>query len=972
MRFSSSVSVEENKRLKQLINDKENEILKLKHNLKDKSDKIQDLEVQIDENKKTIMQNDLEISNIQQKLTEEDVLLKSHMLTEDNLNSILNDLNKILKNCSLELYKFHNFADNKLSLEHDNRIIFTNFRDRTIQLMSDLIIRLNNIKSQSNDYDKYIFNSIHFFINEKIKNLKDISVEVDKRMQDRKDIVTKFNQLSLDNILYNDNLYKLINEGKSDYIKEYNKLFDDNMKSIENEFESFNNTYNDKHNMINEYNNLVDKEVNDLKKDLSSFTNSMMNEMINVKDDIIKQKNKEIEELKKTIEFMNDKKAIELKKINEDKNELLNNIKNLIETFTDTHRKIFTETVEPVTESLNTMSNDLGSEIERFNDQFSNIEADINNNGSLLNNYITSLNAKIENHKKDNLNFINESKIKYNVFDSLLKSNMAQMKLKFDDFNESNNKLLNDLECGLKNYKENVDAFNNSMMTELEKDRLFINNNYVDNIKTSEKYLESINKDNNENEKIKLDNYNKYQNISDQLKDELEKSNTIFKENPLLNKSPEKNKYYNIYSWKTTPKHDNILNKYRELYQNKVKDINNNNNSVKTINNNNETLNINEDEKEKEKKNGNEKKNENNNENNNKNDIQNNNNKEEEEESNDDEIRKQNHNQNDFTVNDISIKKVLYLSHNNINYDYKEMKLEELENKNNDDLIKSCNIDSDNLSNLNSNNTIINNEDSVYSLINKDGKDVENKFSLLKNNNMDNSQKEIEKDEVNNLSVTENNIINEYKSIDNQSFSECNEKEIPLNDNDDVNDDNESTSNSVGIVEILINDEKNEDSISDSSNSSVDIKLKKKFKSNSGNRLGLKRRTKSIQKMDSAIELEEKSNNQEIFKDDQEDNNNVLDVSLSNIKKNIAMNNYNHSNNDNAFHNSLITRKTFKSKKPLAGFNFTEKKRFLRSSSVPNTPAVVNKSNKLLKSKDDTSLRNMQGKKLIKSAIESF
>jgi len=58
------------------------------------------------------MQKELDIRNLQQNLTEESVLLKSHMLTEDNLNTILNDLNQILKKCSLELYKYHLFTGN--------------------------------------------------------------------------------------------------------------------------------------------------------------------------------------------------------------------------------------------------------------------------------------------------------------------------------------------------------------------------------------------------------------------------------------------------------------------------------------------------------------------------------------------------------------------------------------------------------------------------------------------------------------------------------------------------------------------------------------------------------------------------------------------------------------------------------------------------------------------------------------------
>jgi len=50
---------------------------------------------------------------------------------------------------------------------------------------------------------------------------------------------------------------------------------------------------------------------------------------------------------------------MELKKINDDKNKLLNNIKELIETFSNTHSKVFTETIEPVKETLTMLSNNI-------------------------------------------------------------------------------------------------------------------------------------------------------------------------------------------------------------------------------------------------------------------------------------------------------------------------------------------------------------------------------------------------------------------------------------------------------------------------------------------------------------------------------------------------------------------------------------------------------------------------------------
>ena len=63
--------------------------------------------------------------------------------------------------------------------------------------------------------------------------------------------------------------------------------------------------------------------------------------------------------MKKTIGCINSKKSLELERINNDKDKLIDDIKGLIETFSETHSKVFTETIEPIQETLTSLSTDI-------------------------------------------------------------------------------------------------------------------------------------------------------------------------------------------------------------------------------------------------------------------------------------------------------------------------------------------------------------------------------------------------------------------------------------------------------------------------------------------------------------------------------------------------------------------------------------------------------------------------------------
>jgi len=917
----------------------------------------------------------------------------------------------------------------KLSLERDNRKIFNDFRNNVIRFMEELIIRLDIIKSRNNEYDTFLFNTIKDFITNKIKSLNDISNDINNKFQERKSTIQKFNISSIEHITTNENIYQSMKDYNSKFMEDFYALFNNNMLNVEDEFNSVNNAFDNKNEMINQYNELIEKEISNFKEDLSSFINLIMNQMISVKNNIIEQKNKEISELKRTIELINNKKSMELKKINDDKNKLLNNIKELIETFSNTHSKVFTETIEPVKETLTMLSNNMEGEIKQFNTEINEIETTINKNNNSFNNDIISLKSKIETNNKDNVDFINNSKDRFNRFNKLLNEDMEKISKQIDDYINFNTDSLSDLEIKTNEYKTSNKLFNENILLEVENDRLFINKYYNDNIKSYDEFLDSIIKNHNENEHIKTDNYNDYQSISEQLNDNLIKSNTIFKENPLLNEAPEKNKYYNIYSWKITPNHDNIINNYRELCKEKKENLiienqiineeismnyaNNNGNENGEINmndisdnrNENDEINMNDI-----NDNGNESENENKNENENENENYIIDNSESDSKTYNENINDEfnedydcnNENENkinnmknteiiksfeeeteniiDFTVNDISIKKLLYLSNNNINYDYKEKKLEKLEEEDklfNYELIKN-NFKSNSLSNTKCNNenslvkglNVINsssdNENNISS-------DLDKKLNIENDNNLNiielNSSSEFI--ENNDISINENYISNEFESINSQNLSnEISENKLPfdeLENNENLNMISEDT------IEIIINRKENDD-FSIDSDSSIGSNISRKSVKNNKNLLKSKnnQKTKSIQKMDSAIELEEKLNKgkYKLTSNDDSDEmkiNKNLDVSLRNIKKNISMSSINN------VRDSLVTRKTFKNQKPLSGFNFIEKKKPIsRSSSVPNTPTVVNKHKKLLRSEDDLSLKNVQAIKFIKPAIEPF
>ena len=283
---------------------------------------------------------------------------------------------------------------------------------------------------------------------------------------------------------------------------------------------------------------------------------------------------------------------------------------------------------------------------------------------------------------------------------------------------------------------------------------------------------------------------------------------------------------------------------------------------------------------------------------------------------------------NDFIVNDISIKKVLFLSHDNVNYDYKEMKIEELVDK--DTLFNNA-FENDNQKEIIINDTLSSTDKEIFNV-------SEENSSYEKN------------DLLNDISLSnEKALVNEFESSDNQILFIEQEKS-QLGDEG-----NESNSEDVGTIEIVVNESKDDDLISDSDNSSVshinDTNEGVEIKFNNNNS------TKSIQKMDSAIELEDKINTENL-KLKMNMVNNAFD-----IKSNID-NNIDNSNINNTVRDSLITRKTFKNQKPLAGFNFTEKKRLVcRSSSVPNTPTIVHKLQNSSKSKDDLSLKKKYARK---------
>jgi len=289
---------------------------------------------------------------------------------------------------------------------------------------------------------------------------------------------------------------------------------------------------------------------------------------------------------------------------------------------------------------------------------------------------------------------------------------------------------------------------------------------------------------------------------------------------------------------------------------------------------------------------------------------------------------------NDFVVNDISVKKILYLSHNNIDFDYKEMRIEELENIEN--LFNADAYSEEELKLFNNNNTI---DDNEYSI---EKNEILDQTILLDENESNSSTNDSRAKSNDNVLLEDDtfsidkNLVHEFESSEDRDLSEINRNGLLL----EINDDNDEDLNDNDTVEIIVNEDTNSSLISDS-DSSNEVKNQKKL-------LGTNKKMKrSIQKMDSAIELEEK------------------------INKGLFQMNTINDNDDNKLRGSLVTRKTFKNEKPLSGFTFVERKKPIRSASVPNTPSIKNKQKKSIRSKDDLSLKNMKTR-LIKPRIEPF
>jgi len=252
------------------------------------------------------------------------------------------------------------------------------------------------------------------------------------------------------------------------------------------------------------------------------------------------------------------------------------------------------------------------------------------------------------------------------------------------------------------------------------------------------------------------------------------------------------------------------------------------------------------------------------------------------------------------------------------------MKLEELENKDklfNYELLKN-DLRNEEL-NLTIHNTIDNNENSS----------IENLTEI--NSSSDND----------NIYDNKNYLANEFESSTNQSSSE--EFDINNLQLEEYENNNNSNSNDGGTVKIIVNEEES-NNLSIDSDSSVEPNLNRMSNKKNENLLKLKNEqmTKSLQKMDSAIELEEKLNEGE-FKLSGNSNDNKIEYDKNLNGSFISI-------KEDADQESLIKSEN---QKFLMGFNFNEQRKVINQSlSVPSSPIRVNNNQKLQRSKDDLSL----------------
>jgi len=78
-----------------------------------------------------------------------------------------------------------------------------------------------------------------------------MSENINIKMNEREEMIKKFNLLSIENIKRNEDTYQLMTDNNRKFINEHNVLFNNYMENINNEFHSFNDAFDNKSNTVN-------------------------------------------------------------------------------------------------------------------------------------------------------------------------------------------------------------------------------------------------------------------------------------------------------------------------------------------------------------------------------------------------------------------------------------------------------------------------------------------------------------------------------------------------------------------------------------------------------------------------------------------------------------------------------------------------------------------------------------------------
>ena len=340
----------------------------------------------------------------------------------NNIENIINYFNsEIIKNLENKILDLNKIIKNKINREKEN-----------IKKIINLQIENDSLKNELKIFkDQQLILNNNNIINENIINNENNNILLESNLNsnnnDLINIDKQIEELNKMNLIKEDELNKIIEEGKIDSNSIIDKINEEENNKLNNKINEINNKLKIKENEINEKNIELNNKINEidnLKKEIEKIKNEnlILNEeninKINKKnsDEIIKIKNSLNEEINKLKNENDSQKKIILENqnnLNSLKIEYENKIKNIKNENDSNINKILLEKKQEFSNEISLKN----SEINKINESLNEIKT----KNFSYSNEIIQLKEKIENSSKEIL-FLKENPdlTKSNIFKELL------------------------------------------------------------------------------------------------------------------------------------------------------------------------------------------------------------------------------------------------------------------------------------------------------------------------------------------------------------------------------------------------------------------------------------------------------------------------------------------------------------------------------------------------------------------------